>query len=319
MADFSGMIKAIKDWAIGKFITEIPIGSDTAVGAVKADGSTTTIDKDGTIHATGGSGSGTSDYNSLSNRPSIGGVTLSGDKTLSELGIQPEGTYLTEETDPTVPSWAKSPTKPTYSKSEVGLGNVPNVTTDDQTPGFTEATERANIASGEKLSVIFGKVMKWFSDLKPHAFVAPITNLLATVSGNALDATMGKELDDKIAANADAIADVNSSLTRKNITSSLGTFACDGATVTTYAAHKFCNIIQMQLKIVPTSDWANDAILTITGINYPSVTTISSQGLLLFTTMYSGGSIAVRNTSGTTITSGTERYIDILYMTSINE
>lgn len=31
------------------------------------------------------------------------------------------------ETDPTVPSWAKASTKPTYTKSEIGLGNVDNV------------------------------------------------------------------------------------------------------------------------------------------------------------------------------------------------
>lgn len=31
------------------------------------------------------------------------------------------------ESDPTVPSWAKQPEKPSYSKSEVGLGNVDNV------------------------------------------------------------------------------------------------------------------------------------------------------------------------------------------------
>lgn len=31
------------------------------------------------------------------------------------------------ETDPTVPEWAKAKTKPSYSKSEVGLGNVENV------------------------------------------------------------------------------------------------------------------------------------------------------------------------------------------------
>ena len=31
------------------------------------------------------------------------------------------------ETDPTVPSWAKEPTKPSYTKSEVGLGNVDNI------------------------------------------------------------------------------------------------------------------------------------------------------------------------------------------------
>ena len=31
------------------------------------------------------------------------------------------------ETDPTVPAWAKASTKPSYTKSEVGLGNVANV------------------------------------------------------------------------------------------------------------------------------------------------------------------------------------------------
>lgn len=37
--------------------------------------------------------------------------------------------YITDytETDPTVPAWAKNATKPSYSKSEVGLGNVDNV------------------------------------------------------------------------------------------------------------------------------------------------------------------------------------------------
>ena len=37
--------------------------------------------------------------------------------------------YITgyTETDPTVPAWAKNATKPSYSKSEVGLGNVDNV------------------------------------------------------------------------------------------------------------------------------------------------------------------------------------------------
>lgn len=40
---------------------------------------------------------------------------------------QPKGQYLTAETDPTVPAWAKATTKPDYTKAEVGLGNVDNV------------------------------------------------------------------------------------------------------------------------------------------------------------------------------------------------
>lgn len=39
---------------------------------------------------------------------------------------QPKGEYLTEETDPTVPSWAKQPTKPKYTAAEVGA--IPDTT-----------------------------------------------------------------------------------------------------------------------------------------------------------------------------------------------
>ena len=58
------------------------------------------------------------------------GVVLKGliDAVSNSLAnYQPKGNYLTEETDPTVPAWAKQSTKPSYSKSEVGLGNVDNV------------------------------------------------------------------------------------------------------------------------------------------------------------------------------------------------
>ena len=36
------------------------------------------------------------DYNALTNKPSIGGVTVEGDKTLEQYGVQPKGNYLTE-------------------------------------------------------------------------------------------------------------------------------------------------------------------------------------------------------------------------------
>ncbi len=56
----------------------------------------------------------------------------------------------------------------TVSKSDVGLGNVPNVATNDQTPTFTEASELANINTGEKVSVLFGKIKKAITDLVAH-------------------------------------------------------------------------------------------------------------------------------------------------------
>jgi len=54
--------------------------------------------------------------------------------------------------------------------TDIGLGNVPNVTTNNQSPTFLQSATRENIASGNKLSVIFGKIMKWFADLKAVAF-----------------------------------------------------------------------------------------------------------------------------------------------------
>jgi hypothetical protein len=64
--------------------------------------------------------------------------------------------------------------------SDVGLGNVPNVSTNDQTPTFTEASTRNNIASGDKLSVIMGKIQKFFNDLKTVAFSGSYTDLTNT-------------------------------------------------------------------------------------------------------------------------------------------
>ena len=103
----------------------------------------------------GGGGGGTSDYDDLTNKPSINGVSLSGDMSADDLGLaetsdipdvsglytKPNGgipksdlasdvktslgkadTALQSftETDPTVPSWAKAVNKPTYTASEVG-------------------------------------------------------------------------------------------------------------------------------------------------------------------------------------------------------
>ena len=64
------------------------------------------------------------------------------------------------------------------TKADVGLGNVANVSTNNQTPTFTQSTTRANIVSGEKLSVILGKIMKWFADLKTVSFSGNFNDLI---------------------------------------------------------------------------------------------------------------------------------------------
>ena len=63
------------------------------------------------INSTGGGSGGTSNYNALTNKPKINNVELNGNKSLNDLGIQPAGNYLTEETDPTVPNHVKNITQ----------------------------------------------------------------------------------------------------------------------------------------------------------------------------------------------------------------
>lgn len=54
------------------------------------------------------------------------------------------------------------------TKTDVGLGNVPNVATNDQTPTYTTASTVTALSSGEKLSVAFGKIAKAISSLISH-------------------------------------------------------------------------------------------------------------------------------------------------------
>lgn len=67
----------------------LPAPTSTTLGGVKA-GSNITIDADGTINAQLGSSGETSanNYEDLSNKPQIAGITLQGNKSLADLGIQ---------------------------------------------------------------------------------------------------------------------------------------------------------------------------------------------------------------------------------------
>ena len=71
---------------------------------------------------------------------------------------------------------------PTKLSQLTNDGNYQTNTSDlkDNTTTFTTASERSNVASGEKLSVSFGKIAKYFNDLKAVAF-----------SGNKKDIDLG--------------------------------------------------------------------------------------------------------------------------------
>lgn len=70
----------------------------------------------------------------------------------------------------------------------------------DLTAAFTEATERNNISTGEKMSILFGKIKKCFSDLKSVAFSGDYADLINTPVPETFIATYGTTTNAEIEA-----------------------------------------------------------------------------------------------------------------------
>ena len=86
------------------------------------------------------------------------------------------------------------------TKEQVGLGNVPNRSTNDQTPTYETATSFATLTSGEKLSTAFGKIKLAITNLinhianknNPHGVTAAQANAAAkSHTHNASDINAG--------------------------------------------------------------------------------------------------------------------------------
>lgn len=73
-------------------------------------------------------------------------------------------------------------------------GDASNTTID-----FTESLNRENIVTGENARTMFGKIAKWFSDIKEAAFAKVANNLDTTEEGYVLDARQGKKIKEDIA------------------------------------------------------------------------------------------------------------------------
>jgi hypothetical protein len=85
----------------------------------------------------------------------------------------------------------------------------------NETSSFTEAATRANIASGESVSTIFGKIKKFFSDLKSVAFTGSYSDLSNKPTIPTI-ATTGRLLKGDGAGNATAITATVDQLVRAN-------------------------------------------------------------------------------------------------------
>lgn len=95
-------------------------------------------------------------------------IKLNNDVTMTAT-VDPEG-YVTFETMQTaLNKHTGNKSNPhSVTKSQVGLGNVPNVVTNDQTPTYSDTTTLVTLSSGEKISIAFAKIKLAITTLINH-------------------------------------------------------------------------------------------------------------------------------------------------------
>lgn len=103
-------------------------------------------------------------------------------------GKQPAGDYLTEETDPTVPAWAKQPSKPTYTAEEVGA-----------LPDSTEALKNPNALT------FTGAVSATYDGSKPVRVEIPVGGSGGPANASELAATVPAGLPAETAGTVQAV------------------------------------------------------------------------------------------------------------------
>ncbi len=97
---------------------------------------------------------------------------------------------------------------------EDGETPTPSSDVSNSTVTFTEAEARTNISTGEKLSVICGKIKKFFSDLKTVAFTGSYNDLsnkptIPTVNNATLTIKQGGTTKGTFTANADTDVEID--------------------------------------------------------------------------------------------------------------
>ena len=87
---------------------------------------------------------------------------------------------------------------PVGKQGPEGPQGEPGVVDMDTAMEFTEASTRENINNNESLGTILGKIKKFFTDLKPHAFKDPANNFTTTDETTAAAAPTVKQLKEEV-------------------------------------------------------------------------------------------------------------------------
>lgn len=169
-----------------------------------------------------GGGGGTSNYNQLTNKPSINGVTLTGDKTTSDLGIVENVQADWDEADSTAPSYIQN--KP----------NIPSGVVVDTTYDGTSENAQAGTAVAQAISTKVDKVTG--KGLSTNDYTTEEKDKLAGIASGAevnvqSDWSQSDSTADDYIKNKPTISTVNdATLTIQKNGTAVGTFSANAST-----------------------------------------------------------------------------------------
>lgn len=125
-------------------------------------------------------GAGTTDYNALENKPSINNVTLSGNKTSSDLGLVSSGSLATVATTGNYNDLTNKPTIPDFTVTNVGSQYTVTKTQGEWSFSSVWARKCGNLVS---MSIYFGG--------NGQATAAGVNAFKGTISGGPLPIGVG--------------------------------------------------------------------------------------------------------------------------------
>lgn len=144
-----------------------------------------------------------------------------------------DSSFISDETDPTVPAWAKTINKPTYTKGEIGLGNVDN--TADLAKPISTATRTALDTKANKASLSAVATSGNYNDLSNKPSIPSKTSELTNDS----DFVKGEDL--AIVATTGDYNDLTSKPVIPVVNDATLTIQKNGAAVGTFTANASTN------------------------------------------------------------------------------
>ncbi len=138
---------------------------------------------------------------------------------------------------------------PVGKQGPEGPQGEPGVVDMDTAMEFTEASTRENINNNESLGTILGKIKKFFTDLKPHAFKDPANNFTTTDETTAAAAPTVKQLKEEVDTLNSALSNMlgNLALTGGKVVFESHVYNSGEVTVDGNSANGICTILYVHI------------------------------------------------------------------------